>query len=70
VHGVPSNRGRTPAASIAAVPRLACTLSSTSVLVEAECSQARGPSQQMPVSSKQATGAAAIRPVMTAVAGR
>jgi hypothetical protein len=46
------------------VPRWG-TLSNTSVLVKAKCSQARWPSVRMPVSSKKATGAAAIRSAIT-----
>lgn len=61
----PVNLGSTPIASIAFVPRFACTASSTSVGVDAECSQARRPATRMPVSSKPATGAPAIRPAIT-----
>jgi hypothetical protein len=52
-------------ASIAVVPRFGCTARSTSVGVEAECSQASHPSVRIPVSSKCATGAAAMRPAIT-----
>jgi len=52
-------------ASIAFVPRFACTASSTSVAVDAECSQARRPSTRIPVSSKLATGAFVMRPAIT-----
>src|SRR5262249_37592149 len=61
----PVNAGSTPAASIALVARLACALSSTSVGVHAECSQASLPAVRSPVSSKCATGAPAIRSRIT-----
>ncbi|MEO3778464.1 ISAs1 family transposase [Micromonospora sp. B11E3] len=57
--------GSTPTVSIAAVPRLRFAVRRTSVPVEAECSQASRPSTRIPVSSKQATRAAAIRSRIT-----
>jgi hypothetical protein len=46
---------------------LACTLSSTSVSVDAECIQASLPAVRSPVSSKCATSAPAIRSVITGI---
>lgn len=63
----PLNRGRTPAASMPLVPRLACTLNRTSVPVDAECIHASFPAVRSPVSSKCATRAPAIRPVITGI---
>jgi hypothetical protein len=48
-------------------PRLACTVNSTSVSVDAECIQCSFPAVRNPVSSKCATGASAIRSLITGI---
>jgi hypothetical protein len=67
IHGAPApgdlllHPPSTPAASIATLPRLACTVSSVSRPVEAEWTQCSRPATLAPVSSKWATGAVASR---------
>lgn len=66
MHRHPVSTGRTPAASILWAPRRACTVSSTSVDVDAEGIQCSFPATCSPVSSTCATTAAAILSRITA----
>ena len=66
---MPAKDGSTPAAFIASVPRLACTVTSTNLPDDAECTQASFPATRNPVSSKCATSAATSALAMASSAG-
>jgi hypothetical protein len=66
---MPSKDGRTPAAFIPSLPRLAWTVNSASFPAEAEWTQASFPAVRNPVSSKWTTSAAIRCRVIAASAG-
>ena len=66
---MPVKNGRTPAAFIPSLPRLACTVTSTNFPQDAECTQASLPAVRNPVSSKCATSALMRYRVIAASAG-
>src|SRR5712691_2289550 len=66
---MPAKEGSIPAASIASVPRLACTVTRTYLPEDAECTQASFPATRNPVSSKCATSEAYSAALISASAG-
>ena len=66
---MPAKCGRTPAAVIPSLPRLACTVNSAYFPAEAEWTQASFPAVRNPVSSKWTTSALIRCRVIAASAG-
>ena len=66
---MPAKDGRTPAAFIPSLPRLACTVNSANFPAEAEWTQASFPAVRNPVSSKWTTSQAIRCRVIAASAG-